>query len=50
MALAGRELLLTDPERLLGAEHPESLASRDSLAAARRLLRGQSSAGGGSQD
>jgi hypothetical protein len=42
------ERTLADRERVLDAEHPDTLASRDSLAAARRLLHGESSAGGGS--
>jgi hypothetical protein len=48
-AVALYERTLADLERLLGAEHPRPW-SRDSFAAARRLLCGRSSAGGGSQD
>lgn len=43
------ERTLADCERVLGADHPDTLSSRHNLAAARRRLHVQSSAGGGSQ-
>ena len=44
------ERTLADRERVLGADHPDTLTSRNNLAGARRQLHGQSPAGGGSQD
>jgi Tetratricopeptide repeat len=49
-AVALYERTLADRERVLGAEHPNTLGARHSLAAARRLLHGMSSAGGQLQD
>jgi Tetratricopeptide repeat len=44
------ERTLADRERVLGGEHPHTLALRNNLAAARRRLHGQFHASGGSQD